>query len=384
MYLWDPFSPNNFDKLTGLRTGLCAVVVMSPQPSANSGSLAVTLSVDGCVCVWSVRHKTILTCTPACVRTPTQLLTCSPAVTQPAAHGARVFSHIMTTAQSSRIILASNRIFLLAPISGTAPAQAPNVCMLLSEKNGSCVGVTNDGVLYELQPAHDCSSNINFHKHSTSSFTSHFSDSQTSLGRRCTPAAAHDGPHTMCATAACLLHDAAVTANERISQLSSSNQVAVLFFSPPPISPTAPIDLRLTERDAVSVTQRQQSQGCLQAHSVADGRLLHVFEGCSDDISCLAVSCGDKTTSRFLLAGSDQEGGGASLMLWTLSRPGETLAQAERLVPLLITIKVDRVYPSCGAVTAIVGRATDAIIAFVGGKIAIFSLVSKSFKCVSL
>ncbi len=66
VYLWDPFSPNNFDKLTGLRTGLCAVVVMAPQPSANTGSLAVTMSVDGCVCVWSVRHKTMLTGTQAC------------------------------------------------------------------------------------------------------------------------------------------------------------------------------------------------------------------------------------------------------------------------------------------------------------------------------
>jgi hypothetical protein len=50
----------------------------------------------------------------------------------------------------------------------------------------------------------------------------------------------------------------------------------------------------------------------------------------------------------------------------------------------LITIEVDRVYPSCGAVTGIIGRATDAVIAFVGGRIAIFSLVSKSFKCVSV
>lgn len=317
----------------------------------------------------------------ASLLTPAQLLTLSSAVTPLAAHGARIFSQIMMSAQNSRIILASNRIFVLAPIAGPAPAQAPNVCMLLSEKNGSCVGVTDDGVLYELQPAHDCSSNINPHKHSTSASTSPFCDNLTSLGRRCTPAAAHDGPHTMFATAACLLDDAAT---ERISQLSSSSKIAVIYFSPPPISPTAPIDLRLAERDAVSVTQRQQNRGCLQAHSVADGRLLHIFEGCSDDISCLAVSCGDKTTARFLLAGSDQEGGGASLLLWSLCRPGETLAQAERHVPLLITIEVDRVYPSCGAVTGIIGRATDAVIAFVGGRIAIFSLVSKSFKCVSV
>ena len=195
----------------------------------------------------------------ASLLTPAQLLTCSSAVTPLAAHGARIFSQIMMSAQNSRIILASNRIFVLAPIAGPAPAQAPNVCMLLSEKNGSCVGVTDDGVLYELQPAHDCSSTINPHKHSTSASTSPFCDHQTSLGRRCTPAAAHDGPHnTMFATAACLLDDAAT---ERISQLSSSSKIAVVFFSPPQVSPTAPIDLRLAERESVSVTQRQQSRG---------------------------------------------------------------------------------------------------------------------------
>jgi len=64
LYLWDPYSPATCDKLTGLRTGLCAVVVMGPMASAGSGSLAVTLSLDGCVCVWSVLQRTMLTGAP--------------------------------------------------------------------------------------------------------------------------------------------------------------------------------------------------------------------------------------------------------------------------------------------------------------------------------
>jgi WD40 repeat protein len=61
LYLWDPYSPTTCDKLTGLRTGLCAVVVMAPMASVGNGSLAVSLSLDGCVCVWSIRQRTMLT-----------------------------------------------------------------------------------------------------------------------------------------------------------------------------------------------------------------------------------------------------------------------------------------------------------------------------------
>ena len=111
---------------------------------------------------------------------------------------------------------------------------------------------------------------------------------------------------------------------------------------------------------------------------MADGRLLHIFEGCSDDISCLAVSCGDKTTARFLLAGSDQEGGGATLFWWSLS-PHGGLERSEQQVPLMISVQAHKVYPSCGAITCITGRATDVIVAFAGGKISMFSLVSRSF-----
>ena len=91
------------------------------------------------------------------------------------------------------------------------------------------------------------------------------------------------------------------------------------------------------------------------------------------------MSKGDKTVGRCLLAGTDEEGGGSSLFVWSLDQRWG--GGGEKVVPLLMTVQAHKVYPSCGAVTCIIGRATDAVVAFVGGKIAIFSLVSRSFKC---
>jgi hypothetical protein len=295
----------------------------------------------------------------------------------------------MFPARNSRIILASNSIHVLAPVTGNVSRQAVNITLLLSEKNGRCIGVTQEGEVFALdapngsRSSSSSSSRISSTHRLSTARTVSPCDDHSSIGRRCMPLTARDGQHNMIATAACLYQNAAIDATARILQPSSSNDVVVLFFASPPILPMAPIDLRVggtAGRDGVIKGTPAPRSGCLQAHLVETGQLLHVFEGCSDDISCVAVSSGDKTTGRYLLAGSDQEGGGASLFMWQLLRPEKTTTQSELLVPLLISVQVHKVYPSCGAITGIIGKATDAVVAFIGGKVAIFSLVSRNFK----
>jgi hypothetical protein len=313
------------------------------------------------------------------------LLTVISAVAPPDVLGTSILCNFMMSAHNSRIIIAASNIYVLAPVVGTSTKQSINITLLLPESNGRCVGITQEGVLFVLD-APDCGSFIsNCTSRPLTASTLPPSDGHTSIGRLCLPWTARNGQHTMHATAACLYNDS--SASQKFThglQTSSSNQMVVIFFAPPPIISTAPIDLRVARagrgRGIVQGASAQKSTGCLQAHGVENGRLVSVFEGCGDDISCVAESSGDKATRRYLLAGSDEEGGGL-LLLWPLLDHGEMQTQNERQVPLLITVQVHKVYPSCGAVTSIIGRAADAIVAFAGGKIAIFSLISRSFKC---
>ncbi len=347
----------------------------------------MTLSLDASVCVWSVRQKAMITGGPLS-STMFLILTAATALAPPSAHGTSIHAHLMFPARNSRIILASNCIHVLAPVTGNVLRHAVNITLLLSEKNGRCIGVTQEGEVFVLDAPNGSSSSssssqINSTHRLSTTRTVSPCDDHSSIGRRCMPVTARDGQHNMIATAACLYHNTAIDATARILQPSNSNDVVVLFFASPPILPMAPIDLRVgstSGRDGVVKGTPAPRSGCLQAHRVETGQLLHVFEGCSDDISCVAVSSGDKTTGRYLLAGSDQEGGGASLFMWQLLHPEKTTAQSELLVPLLISVQVHKVYPSCGAITSIIGRATDAVVAFMGGKVAIFSLVSRNFK----
>ncbi len=307
------------------------------------------------------------------------LLTAFSALAPPGLHGTNIFCHFMMSAHNSRIIIASSGIFVLTPVIGASTKQSINITMLLSETNGKCVGVTQEGVLFVLD-APDCSgSDSSCTSRPLTATTFPPSDDHSSIGRRCLPCTARNGQHTMHATAACLYDDGASHEGPQGRPSSSSSHMIVIFFSPPPIIPTAPIDLRLGGCIAKGASS-QSGTGCLQAHGIESGGLVSVFEGCGDDVSCVAVSSGDKGTGRYLIAGTDEAGGG-SLLLWPLSHRGMAQARAERQVPLLITVQVHKVYPSCGAVASIIGRATDAVVAFVGGKIAIFSLVSRSFKC---
>lgn len=377
MYLWDPYSPNTHDKLTGLRTGLCSIVVMSPRPSTSTGSLAVTLSLDSCVCVWSVRQKALLTCLfPSCFTF--SLLSCilpaDLAAAPPCTHGINIFGDFMLPAHKSRIILASNRVVVLTPRPAALSIEAPNISLLLASSNTNCIGVTQEGVLFLLDAPSSCCTAPK----SSASLPSTSRYDLSSAGRRCLPVTARDGHHNMRVTTACLIDDSGTGNISQGRQASFISQTAVLFFAPPPILPMAPIDLRVgTGSEGRTLVQR--SAGCLQAHSVENGRLLHVFEGCTDDISCVAVTSGDRKIGRFVLAGNDQEGGGATLFVWSLS-PHGGLERSEQQVPLMISVQAHKVYPSCGAITCITGRATDVIVAFAGGKISMFSLVSRSFK----
>ena len=299
------------------------------------------------------------------------LVTAVPAAALPFSQGVTMFCHLMLPARNSRIVLASNRICVLAPVATTPQTHAPNISLLLSEKSGCCVGLTADGVLFGLSAP--CSSTRNL----GTSATHHPHDDPSSVGSRCMPVTARDGMHSMHAAAACIFSELDWHQASQAQQPRGGFPVVIVYFAPPPIPSNAPINLRVDKGGDVE----EKGSGCLQAHSVGDGQLLRVFEGCGDDISCVAVSSGDKVIGRYLLAGSDKEAGGATLFMWPLPPHGQISDGGERLVPLLISVQAEKVFPACGAITCIVGRAADVIIAFAGGKIAIFSLVSRSFKC---
>lgn len=298
-------------------------------------------------------------------------MTTLPAAAPPFSQGVSIFCHLMLPARNSRIVLASNRICVLAPVATTPQTHAPNISLLLSEKSGCCVGLTTEGVLFGLSAPCNSTRNLG------TSATHHPHDDPNSVGSRCVPVTPRDGVHSMHASAACIFSELDWHQAPQVQQPRDGALVVVVYFAPPPISSNAPIDLRV---DGGGDAEGKRS-GCLQAHRVGDGQLLRVFEGCGGDISCVAVSSGDKVIGRYLLAGSDKEAGGATLFMWPLPPPGHILDGGERLVPLLISVQAEKVYPACGAITCIVGRAADVVIAFAGGKIAIFSLVSRSFKC---
>ncbi len=303
-------------------------------------------------------------------------MTASSVSAHPCAQGIGIFCHLMIPARNSRIILASNRIFALTPIGTVHQTHAPNISLLFSEQNDSCIALTPEGVLFVLNVPSSISDGSSGTGISTTT-PSLPRDNLTSIGHRCMPVTALDAHHSMHAASACLLNAYRAQQGSQMQQPPISDPAIIIYFAPPPIPSNGPIALRVQGRAEAG----RRGSGCLQAHSVPDGQLLRVFEGCGDDINCVAVSSGDKTIGRYLLAGSDQEGGGATLFMWPLLPAGDLSAAGDRLVPLLISVQAEKVYPACGAITCIVGRATDVILAFAGGKIAIFSLVSRSFKC---
>ncbi len=303
------------------------------------------------------------------------LVTACVAAAPPCAQGISIYCHLMVPARNSRIIIASNRIFALAPIGASHEAYVPSISLLLSEKSGSCIGLTQDGSLFVLNvPSSSCSSN---RTDTLTTIPSSLCDDSNAIGNRCLPVTALEGHHSMHASAACLFSNFSAHQGSQTQPPRIESPAIVIYFSPPPISSNTPIDLRIHGRREA----KGQQHGCLQAHSVADGQLLRIFEGCSDAINCIAVSSGDNSIGRYLLAGSDQEEGGATLFMWPLVPSGESAVVGDMRTPLLVSVQADKVYPACGAITCIVGRATDVIIAFAGGKIAIFSLISRNFKC---
>jgi hypothetical protein len=294
----------------------------------------------------------------------------------------------MMPASNARIVFASHHIIALTPVAPAPQSSTAAVSFLLSDSRGSIIGVTQEGVVFILHPPPSLMQphpdSFNTHKLSGAAACSSREETRVT-GYRCVPVTSHGCNRSMQAACGCVFDDPCVAKEPKERQSSVNNLSVVIFFTPPPSLQVAAAELRyeggcLGSSRPNAAAAPKKHQGCLQAHNVEHGRLLHVFEGCSDDITCVAVSSGDKNVGRFLIAGSDNEGGGGTLFLWSTSPHHELSAQRERSIPLLISVRAHEVFPSCGAVSCIVGRATDAIVAFVGGKIAIFSLVSRSFK----
>ena len=172
-------------------------------------------------------------------------------------HSAGISCHLMIPAHKSRIVLASNRIFALAPVASSPQAQPPNVAFLLPESKGGRVAITPEGAVFLLDaPSSGGGSRCGGGGGSSSTRKLSASaplpsdDDPGSIGRRCMPVLARDGDHCMRVAAACLLdddddNDNADVDNGLQGQPQRAGQCVVIYFAPPPLPPMAPIDLRL-------------------------------------------------------------------------------------------------------------------------------------------
>ena len=164
-------------------------------------------------------------------------------------HSAGISCHLMIPAHKSRIVLASNRIFALAPVASSPQAQPPNVAFLLPESKGGRVAITPEGAVFLLD-APSSGGGSGCGGGGSSSCPRKLSasallppdDDPGSIGRRCMPVLAHDGDHCMRVAAACLLdddddNDNADVDNGLQGQPQRAGQCVVIYFAPPPSLP---------------------------------------------------------------------------------------------------------------------------------------------------